>query len=184
MTRALAIAVVAACAHPQQTRVAVRAPEVMHHLDELGRGSAELETTVITKSGRSYPGGRETVFADQTVTVGGRTISLLELLAGCGPFYAKTPCVLAAHGDALIVLRVVDTHEARPEPAAEPRPIATHGENAELRVIAGTLTLASLAGVGICLAVCDEHKAAISISFGAGALLSAVVWAVASGARD
>jgi len=60
----------------------------------------------------------------------------------------------------------------------------TNGYNPPLAHVSGALSLVMLAGTGICIAICEDDKEAKSVALGAGTLVLAVVWAIASGGRD
>ena len=53
-----------------------------------------------------------------------------------------------------------------------------------MAVVSGALTLATLGGTVLCIVLCEEYKAEKSIALGGATLILAVIWAVASGARD
>jgi hypothetical protein len=175
----LALLTVAACARPQ---IAVRGDEVLRHLDELGReGSAHVDTVRIDGSAERAE-DREIVFLFQTVTLSDTIGPLSHFVAGCGPFTGVEPCRLRA-GDR-IMLREVG---AASSDVAPPRPQAPHEEQSAStanKAIAATLFFGGLAGTGLCVALCEDHKAAYSIALGSGALVAAVVWAVLSGTHD
>lgn len=177
MKRLLAIVALAGCGHAT-LNVVVRGDELVRHLDDLGtNGSTEL----VTRTSDGFVGNRETVFLYQTVTFRGETTTLAKVLDGCGPFAGTVKCTL---GNAeYVVLRAAVKAAAEPEPTGSMAP-KTNGENHEVAVIAGAITLGAVAGVGICVWICEDDKAAKSIALGGVALIAAVVWAVASGGRD
>jgi hypothetical protein len=178
MRRVFAIIALAACGGGPGLRVAVRGDELVQHLDALGtNGSTELVT--MTTDGKVAD--RETVFLYQTVTFRGETTTLAKVVDGCGPFAGAAKCTLGK--TEYVVLRAAIRAADEPEPAQSMAP-RTNGENHEVAVVAGAITLGSLAGVGICVWICEDDKAAKSIALGSVALVAAVVWAIASGAHD
>jgi hypothetical protein len=63
-------------------------------------------------------------------------------------------------------------------------PPAEDSTNTVNKAIAATFFFGGLAGVGLCVALCEDHKLGYSVALGSGALVAAVVWAVLSGAHD
>jgi hypothetical protein len=176
-----------ACTRAHTARVGIRSAELMRHLDELGReGHAEIATVVVARNGRISDADRETVFVDQSVTLRGRATTLLVLATGCGPFAANQPCVLAGRPDDIIVLRTLDPPGSKQDASGQVTPSGpqTNGQNNNVAVVSGFLTLGSLGGMTICLLLCESNKGAKSVALGGASLLFAVVWAVASGGRD
>jgi len=169
-----------ACSHPM---VAVRGDEMMKHLDELGRaGSAHVET-VRTDGGAS---DAETVFLSQTVTFDDASAALQNVVEGCGPFAGLRPCRI--RNTSLILLRDLDA-AARDrahygDPIVQDRPPTGQSESAANKAVAATFFFGGLAGTGLCIVLCGDHKVAGSIAFASGGLVAAVVWAVLSGAHD
>lgn len=172
-----------ACSHPA-LQIGVHGASLKSRLAQLGTdGSAE----VVTYTSEGAVANRETVFLYQTVTYHGQTTTIAKVVAGCGPFAQDgVTCTL---GDReLVVLRAAVKMVDTPPPASldtstDPTP-HTNGENKEVARVSGALTLGFLAAVGICIGICGDEKLGVSLGLGAGALISAVVWAVASGGRD
>jgi hypothetical protein len=179
MRPALAIvALCSACAHGPGLRVAVRGDELTQHLDALGTdGKTELAT--LTTDGK--PAYRETVFLNQTVTFRGETTTLAKIVDGCGPFAnATVPCTLGARE--LVVLRsAVRAADAPAGSVATSSGPAPRNELDEFRTVVGVISLGSLAGAGLCLAICETHKAAISLSVGGVGALAAIFWLIMGG---
>lgn len=179
MTKLLLVALVG-CAHPM---VAVRGDEMMKHLDELGRaGSAHVET-VHTDGGAS---DAETVFLSQSVTLDDASASLQRVVEGCGPFSGLRPCRI--RNTSLIMLRDLD-EAARDrahygDPIVQAAPPSGQSESAANKAVAATFFFGGLAGMGLCIALCEDHKVGYSIALGSAGLVAAVVWAVLSGAHD
>jgi hypothetical protein len=178
--RAIVIGVaLVACAHPQ-ARVAVRVPELMRNLDPLGQdGRTELATVVISRTGGITAGDRETVFVGQTVTFDGKSTSLTDLVVGCGPFAAQTPCKLAGRGDKdLVVLRTLDAND--PGAVTEAAPHHDDPKDDSPAAIIGVLSLVSFAGMGICIGVCESDKTEKSIALGAAGGVLGLLWLLMS----
>lgn len=156
-------------------RVAVRAGEVLAHSTELGHeGTASLASIVVTGDA-TRPSDRVNVALDQPVMFHGSSTTLLLLLQGCAPFAGSSPCVLVDKSD-IVYLRAFRFREGKPDPRAPRAPPADRSH--ELEVITGVLSLTSLAGVGLCIAYCEDHKAAKSVALGGSALLFGLIWAL------
>ena len=158
-----------ACAHGAP-RIGVRAGEVLKHTTELGRdGSAQLETR---------PGEHVNVSVDALVTFRGSTIILVKLLEGCAPFTGASPCALVAREGELVYLRPAMTE---PKPDREPAPAEHMSTRHQVRIVTGTLSLASLGGAALCLAYCESDKGLKSAALAGSGLLFALIFALAGG---
>lgn len=182
MWRLLLVAVVA-CAHP---KIAVRGNEVLRHLDELGReGSARIET-VRTDGDDITPADTETVFLYQTVSLGGATAPLAQLVDGCGVLSGVRPYPIGP--GSLIVLRDVDAaaHAARVygQPNTAPAQPSHQSAAAADKAVAATFFLGGVAGAGLCAWQCEEHKLGCSLALLAGSLVAVTIWGILSGYHD
>jgi hypothetical protein len=174
-TIALSIVLSACAAKP---RMAIRAGEVLAHSAELGRdGTARLATITVTGDD-TRPSDPVNVTLDQQVMFRGASTTLLLLLAGCAPFAGTSPCALVDKSD-IVYLRSFRFRDGKPDP--EPDAPAATDSTRELRIIAGTLSLASLAGMGLCIAYCEDSKAGKSVALGGSALLFGLIWAIVGG---
>ena len=174
----LPVLTLAACAHPQ---IAVHGDEVLHHLDELGRDGGARLATVRGDGSSEQPADPEMVFLYQTVSLADASAPLSHFVDGCGPFAGVRPCRMRVADR--IVLRDVDsgTHDPGPRPSAPPV-----GESAKTadKASAATFFFGGLAGMGLCIALCEEHKVGYSVALASGGLVAAVVWAILDGAHD
>jgi hypothetical protein len=185
-TTYLALALTACATTPPH--VAVRGDEVLSHLDELADSSQATVSAVRISEHGERGEDDETVFLYQTVTVNGATTTLEKALEGCGVFSSTHPCRVDAR--TRIVLREISQSMLAEEDAAAHSTAHpddgphTNAYNPALAHVAGALSLVTLAGTGICIAICEDDKQAKSVALGAGALVLAVIYAIASGARD
>ena len=183
--RTIAFVVLAGCAHTVP-HVALHDDEVLRHADELADASQATIPAVRIGGSAERAEAAETVFLYQTVTVHGATTTLEKVLEGCGPFASTHPCGVDAR--TRIVLRevseaVLAEERAAAHPTHDDGP-HTNGYNPALAHVSGALSLVMLGATGICIAICEDDKEATSVALGAGALVLAVVWAVASGGHD
>lgn len=171
-----------ACGHARP-RVGVRSAEIIGHASELGReGQAQLQT-VTDADGDQRPGDSRNVTLDQPVTFKGTSTTLLLLLQGCPPFAGTSPCRISARERDLVYLRPTGPGLLRPGRDAPPPPPDDDGF--PLKVVMGTLSVTSLAGVALCLAYCESNKAEKSVALGGSSVLFLLLWALTSGnARD
>lgn len=168
--------VLSACA--AKPRMAIRAGEVLAHSAELGRDGAASLATIIVKGDSTKPSDRVNVTLDQPVMFNGANTTLMLLLQGCPPFAGTMPCALATKSD-IVYLRAFRFRDGKPEP--EPDKVEASDSSRELRVIAGTLSLASLGGMVLCIAYCEDSKAGKSVALGGSALLFGLIFAILGG---
>jgi hypothetical protein len=172
---ALGIALSACAAKP---RMAIRAGEVLAHSAELGRdGTASLATIIVTGDS-SRPSDRVNVTLDQPVMFDGAMTTLMLLLQGCAPFAGTGPCALVDKSD-IIYLRSFRFREGKPEP--DRAKVAAEDSSRELKIVFGSLSLASLGGMALCIAYCEDSRAAKSVALGGSALVFGFIWAVIGG---
>ena len=174
LTFALCIVLTACAAKP---RVGVRAGEILAYRAELGREGTASLATITVQGADTHPSDRVNVTLDQPVLFHGASTTLLLLLAGCAPFAGSNPCALVDTSD-IIYLRAFRFREGKPE--LDRKPVVTDRRR-ELRGIFGALGLASVAGMGLCIAYCENDKAIKSIALGGSALLFGFIFAVLGG---
>ena len=180
MIRALLILLAACAQHPM---IGVRGDEVLHHLDELGQTGSTHVATVRVADHAQTPADSETIFLSQTVTFESSRALLQNVVEGCGPFSGLRPCRI--RNTSLIMLHDLDAAAAdRAHYGEMPTPRTPPSEESPLTVekaISATFFFGGLAGVGLCVALCEDHKLGYSVALGSGALIAGVLWAVLSG---
>ncbi len=165
--------VLSACA--ARPRVAVRAGEVLAHGAELGREGTASLATIIVKGEDTRPSDRVNVTLDQPVMFHGASTTLLLVLQGCAPFAGSTPCALVDKSD-IVYLRAFRFRDGKPDP--DPVKAKPMDSSRELKIISGTLSLTSFAGMGLCIAYCESNRAAKSVALGGSGLLFGLIWAL------
>lgn len=169
-------AVLAGCA--AKPRIGVRAGEVLAYSADLGRDGTASLATITVKGDDTQPSDRVNVTLDQPVLFHGASTTLLLLLQGCAPFAGSTPCALVDKSD-IVYLRAFRFRNGKPE-LDRTKPAATDSTT-ELKIISGTLGVASLGGMALCIAYCEDNKAAKSIALGGSALLFGLIFAILGG---
>jgi len=172
------VALCGACAHGPGLRVAVRGGELTQHLDALGT-DGKTEVATLTTDGK--PSYRETVFLNQTVTFRGETTTLAKIVDGCGPFAnATVKCTLGA-GELVVLRSAVRAADAPAVSEATPSGPPPQSELDGFRIVVGVVALGSLAGAGLCLAICETDKAGKTLALGGVGALAAIFWLIMGG---
>jgi hypothetical protein len=172
MRAMIVMAAVVGAGCPSQRSVYVRYGDIHHHLVEI-RANGYADVEALETEAESHTNA--TYAPDEATTVRITLASIRDLAAGCPdipPFRGVTlskPCGLVTHRDES---RFIGNKTDR---------IRGHDV---VRFIAGASTLGLFGGAIYCGIACESNSGAKAVALGGAGLLTLLVWAVASGARD